>query len=87
MKIVIAIDSFKGSLSATEAGLAAKTGAEKILPDAEIKVYSPADGGEGTCKTLTEGLGGEIKSVEVKNPLGEKIFADFRSCRKIFATR
>ena len=77
MKIVIAIDSFKGSLSATEAGLAAKIGAEKILSDAEIKIYSPADGGEGTCKTLTEGLGGKIKSVEVKNPLGEKIFAEF----------
>ena len=64
-------------MSATEAGLAAKIGAEKILSDAEIKIYSPADGGEGTCKTLTEGLGGKIKSVEVKNPLGEKIFAEF----------
>ena len=77
MKIVIAIDSFKGSLTSLEAGRAAEFGIKKILPNAEIKIYPLADGGEGTCKTLTEGLGGEIKSVEVTAPLGEKIFADF----------
>ena len=77
MKIIIAIDSFKGSLTSLEAGNAAAVGVKNFLPNAEIKIFPLADGGEGTCKTLTEGLGGKIKSVEVLNPLGEKIFADF----------
>ena len=77
MKIVAALDSFKGSLKSLEAGRAVEIAAKKIYPNSEIKIFPLADGGEGTCKTLTEGLNGEIKSVEVKNPLGEKIFADF----------
>lgn len=77
MKIVIATDSFKGSLSSLEAGNAAAVGVKKILPTAVVKIYPLADGGEGTCKTLTEGLGGVIKKISVKNPLGEKIFAEF----------
>ena len=76
MKIVVALDSFKGSLTSLEAGKAVEVGA-KNFPDAEIKIYPLADGGEGTCRTLTEGLGGEIISVEVKSPLGEKISAEF----------
>lgn len=77
MKIVIAIDSFKGSLTSLEAGGAAERGIKNFLPSAEVKIYPLADGGEGTCETLTEGLGGKIKSVEVLNPLGEKISATF----------
>lgn len=77
MKIIFAIDSFKGSLTSLEAGSAAAIGVKNFLPDAEVKIYPLADGGEGTCRTLTEGLGGQMKSVEVLNPLGEKIFADF----------
>lgn len=77
MKIVIAIDSFKGSLTSLEAGNAAAVGVKNFLPDAEVKIFPLSDGGEGTCKTLTEGLNGKIKSVEVLNPLGEKIFAEF----------
>ena len=76
MKIIIAIDSFKGSLTSLEAGSAAAIGVKNFLPDAEVKIYPLADGGEGTCRTLTEGLGGQMKSVEVLNPLGEKIFAE-----------
>ena len=76
MKIVAALDSFKGSLTSLEAGKAVEVGA-KNFPDAEIKIFPLADGGEGTCRTLTEGLGGEIISVEVKSPLGEKISAEF----------
>ena len=77
MKIVAALDSFKGSLTSLQAGKSVELGAKKIFPDADIKIFPLADGGEGTCKTLTEGLNGEIKSVEVTAPLGEKIFADF----------
>ena len=60
-----------------EAGGAAEVGIKNFLSSAEVKIYPLADGGEGTCETLTEGLGGQMKSVEVLNPLGEKIFATF----------
>ena len=70
MKVVIAIDSFKGSMSSIEAGEAARAGILKVC-DAEITVKPLADGGEGTTKALVEGLGGEYVSVEVTGPLGK----------------
>ena len=60
-----------------EAGGAAARGIKNFLPSAEVKIYPLADGGEGTCETLTEGLGGQMKSVEILNPLGEKISVTF----------
>lgn len=77
MKVVVAIDSFKGSLTSLEAGRAAVVGIKNAAPNADVKLYPLADGGEGTCKTLTEGMGGEIKRVEVTGALGDKIFAEF----------
>ncbi|MCR5833723.1 MAG: glycerate kinase [Selenomonadaceae bacterium] len=77
MKIVVAIDSFKGSLASLEAGAAAQSGILSVMPTAQVKVFPLADGGEGTCNAITQGLGGEIKSVVVSNPLGEKISAQF----------
>ena len=77
MKIIIAIDSFKGSLTSLEAGNASANGIKNILPNVDIKIYPLADGGEGTCKTLVDGLNGEIKSAEVLNAMGEKIIAEF----------
>ena len=56
MKVVIAIDSFKGSLSSIEAGMAAKDGVLKAKPDTEVIVKPLADGGEGTVDALIEGL-------------------------------
>lgn len=52
-KIIIAMDSFKGSMRSREAGEAVKRAAEQIYPDSEIKVYPMADGGEGTVEALT----------------------------------
>ncbi len=77
MKIVVAIDSFKGCLTSLEAGRAAEIGIRNADENICVKVYPLADGGEGTCKTLTDGLGGEIKTVEVTGPLGEKISAEY----------
>lgn len=77
MKIVVAIDSFKGSLSSLEAGRAAEIGIKKAAPNAEVKIYPLADGGEGTCKTLTEGLGGKMKTVKVTGALGKRLNAEF----------
>jgi len=68
MKVVIAIDSFKGSLSSMDAGNAIKAGILKAV-DAQVIVKPLADGGEGTTDALIEGLGGEKISLTVKGPL------------------
>ena len=60
MKIVIAIDSFKGSLSSLEAGNAVKEAALKLDENIEVSVSPLADGGEGTVEALSSGLGGEM---------------------------
>ena len=73
MKILVAIDSFKGSLSSLEAGEAIKSGILKAMPDASVCVRPLADGGEGTVEALALGMGGKLESVEVTGPLGEKV--------------
>ena len=73
MKVVVAIDSLKGSLSSLEAGEAIKSGVLKAIPDAEVCVRPLADGGEGTVEALALGMGGELKTVEVTGPLGTKV--------------
>ena len=73
MKVVVAIDSLKGSLSSLEAGEAIKSGVLKAMPNAEVCVRPLADGGEGTVEALALGMGGELKTVEVTGPLGEKV--------------
>ena len=66
--ILIAIDSFKGSLSSPEAGNAAADGIVRAFPGAVCTVRPLADGGEGTVEALTAGLGGEIREVTVHGP-------------------
>lgn len=75
MKVVIAIDSLKGSLSSMEAGFAAKEGILRAHPDAQVIVRPLADGGEGTTDALIEGMGGQKIDVTVTGPMGEKITA------------
>lgn len=75
MKVVIAIDSFKGSLTSMEAGNAAALGVLRALPGAEIIVKPLADGGEGTVEALVEGLGGKTETVRVTGPLGTPVDA------------
>lgn len=77
MNIIIAIDSFKGSLTSLEAGTAARAGILSALPNATVKIFPLADGGEGTCRAIIAGLDGKLKSVEVTDPLGGKICAEF----------
>jgi glycerate kinase len=77
MKIVIAMDSFKGSLSALEAGTAAKEGILEVYPDAEIAVCALADGGEGTVRAIVGATGGRFESVRVHDPLGRRIEAEY----------
>ena len=69
MKIVVAIDSFKGCMSSIEAGFAARDGILRVYPDADIIVKPLADGGEGTTEALAKGLGGELVTVNVSGPM------------------
>lgn len=73
MKVVVAIDSLKGSLSSMEAGLAIKEGILTAKPDASVIVKPLADGGEGTTDALIEGLNGERIDVTVTGPMGEPV--------------
>lgn len=77
MKVVIAIDSFKGSMSSLEAGRAAELGVRDIYPDAEVAVCPVADGGEGTTEAIVSGVGGEYRRVRVSDPLGRIIEAEY----------
>lgn len=76
MKVVIAIDSFKGSMTSMEAGNAAKEGVLRAC-EAEVSVRPLADGGEGTTEALVEGLGGTYVRIEVTGPMGEPVTARY----------
>ena len=77
MKVVIAIDSFKGSMSSIEAGEAAAAGIRKVYSEAKTKVYPLADGGEGTVRALAQGLGGSLENVTVTGPLGAPVVCEY----------
>ena len=70
VKVVIAIDSFKGSLSSVYAGEAAAYGIRRVFPEAEIRIFPVADGGEGTTVALATGMKGELRTTFVSDPLG-----------------
>ena len=77
MKIVIAPDSFKESLTALEVAEAIEAGLKKVLPDAEYVKVPMADGGEGTVQSLVDATEGRLISAEVRAPLGNKVRAEF----------
>ncbi|MFU2421799.1 MAG: glycerate kinase [Bacteroides sp.] len=77
MKVVVAIDSFKGSLSSMEAGTAVAEGIYRADKEAEVTVRPLADGGEGTVEALTAGMNGRIESVKVTGPLGTGVEAAY----------
>ena len=76
-RVVIVIDSFKGSLSSIEAGNAAGEGVLKACPSAEVKICPLADGGEGTVEALVNGMGGEMQFLTVTGPLGEPVESSY----------
>lgn len=73
MKVVVAVDSFKGSMTSLEAGKAVKQGILDAKPDSTVVVKPLADGGEGTADVLIEGLQGEKIDVVVKGPYGKSV--------------
>jgi len=77
MKIVVAIDSFKGSLTSLQAGNAAAEGISRVYPDAQVTVFPIADGGEGTVVALTTALRGNLQTVEALDPLGRPIQCEY----------
>lgn len=75
MKIVIAPDSFKESLSAAGVASALARGLRQALPTAEIRECPLGDGGEGTLDAVLAATGGEVREVRVTGPLGEPVTA------------
>lgn len=77
MKIVVAPNAFKGSLTASQAAAAIARGVRVALPDAEIVEVPVADGGDGTVEALVSANRGEYHSVEVLGPLGDAVTAQY----------
>lgn len=77
MKIVIAPDSFKESLSALEVANAIEQGLRQVIPNCDIVKVPVADGGEGTVQSMVDATGGSIVSLEVMGPLGHRVQAHY----------
>lgn len=77
MKIVIAPDSYKGSMTAAEVAEAMARGAKRVWPDASLELVPMADGGEGTVQALVDATGGRLITASVSGPLGGPVEATF----------
>lgn len=77
MKVLVAIDSLKGSLSSMQAGNAIADGVKCVYPDAEVAVRPLADGGEGTVEALVCGMNGTMQTVAVTGPLGDPVVCEY----------
>ncbi|MFZ5631355.1 MAG: glycerate kinase [Bacillota bacterium] len=77
MKVLVAVDSFKGSLSSLEAAKAITAGIHRVFPEATVLAVPMADGGEGTVQALVAATGGETITVTVTGPLGTPVNAEF----------
>lgn len=73
-RVLLAIDSFKGSVSSAQAESAVAEGVRRVWPDAEVSALPLADGGEGTLDAVAA-CGGEIVTCEVAGPLGDRVSA------------
>ena len=77
MKIVLAIDSFKGCLTSVEANQAAAEGIRAVRPDAEVVQVAVSDGGEGFLEAFHAAIGGEMITIGVRDPLMRRISARY----------
>ena len=77
MKIVFAIDSFKGCMTSLEAASSAENGAKKVYPKAKFVKIAVADGGEGTLEALASISGAKKAIAKVCNPIGKKVSAEY----------
>lgn len=77
MKVVIAIDSLKGSLTSLQAGEAIKEGIKKVDKETEVVIKPLADGGEGTVDALVDGMGGNMEFIKVTGPAEKQVLAKY----------
>lgn len=77
MRIVVAPNAFKGSLSAPEAAAAMEDGIRTVMPSAEVVLVPIADGGDGTVEALVAAASGSLRRRRVRGPLGEPIDAEY----------
>lgn len=77
MKVVVAPNAFKGSLSASQAAAAIAKGVRQVFPDAEVVEIPVADGGDGTLEALVAAHRGTLHPVEVDGPLGDPVTAAY----------
>lgn len=77
MKIVTAIDSFKGSMTSMEAGLAVTEGIHRVDSDVDVQIRPLADGGEGTVEALVAGMNGMKQEIQVTGPLGTPVVCEY----------
>ena len=77
MKVTIATDSFKGSLTSLEAGNAVRDGILAACPDASVTVLPLADGGEGTIDAIAPYVVGEVRRLTVTGPIGSPVEATY----------
>ena len=73
-RVLLAIDSFKGSVSSAQAEAAVAEGVRRVWPDAEVRALPLADGGEGTLDAIAA-CGGELSTCDVAGPLGDRVSA------------
>ena len=77
MKILIASDSYKGSLSSLEVSKSIQKGFKEVFEDVSFKTLSMADGGEGTTQAIVESLNGQYITIDCHNALQEPIQASY----------
>lgn len=77
MKVVIAIDSLKGSLTSIHAGEAIKKGIHRVDKEVNVVIKPLADGGEGTVDALVDGMGGTMEFIKVSGPVGKTVLAKY----------
>ncbi|WP_373214660.1 glycerate kinase [Ruminococcus sp. 5_1_39BFAA] len=82
MKVVVAVDSFKGSMTSIEAGNAVAEGIRRADAQAEVVVRPLADGGEGTVEALVCGMNGEMQRMTVTGPLGKPVVCEYGIIRE-----
>jgi len=82
MRVLVAPDKFRGTLSAAQAAEAIAAGWARTRPGDRVETIPLADGGEGTMEALVAALGGERRTVRVAGPLGDPADASFGLVRK-----
>lgn len=77
MKVLLAFDKYKGSLSAAEVSAVVREGFQVVFPEAEFQTLPIADGGEGFVTSLVDKMGGELLTTTVEDALGRKVEAEW----------